>query len=116
MKFPSENNLKQLLGSKGGSLIIVLILLATVILVFPSASSTDKEEAADLETKTAKLCSSVSGVGECRVMLTYRDGEVYAVAVVCRGAESASVRRDITELVTSLFGIGTNRVEILLLE
>ena len=47
-------------------------------------------------------------------MITYSgDGEVYAVAVLCDGAESALVRERLTSLVCSLFGVGANRVEIL---
>ena len=46
-------------------------------------------------------------------MITYRGEEVYAVAVVCEGADSTAVRSDITELLTSIYGIGANRVEIL---
>jgi hypothetical protein len=111
-----ENNPLELLGKKQGTVILLLLLLALAIFLLPSGGDGDKENTADLESKTAELCSSVSGVGECRVMLTYRDDEVYAVAVVCEGANSTSVRRDITELISSLFGIGANRVQILLLE
>lgn len=69
---------------------------------------------ATLEERTEQLCSAVEGVGECDVMITYGEGgEVYAVAVLCDGAERASVRRSITELASSLFGIGTNRISVL---
>ena len=61
----------------------------------------------------------IDGVGECRVMMTYRDREgedsVYAVTILCDGAGSVNVRRDLTEMVCSLYGIGRNRVEIFLL-
>ena len=73
-----------------------------------------------VENETAKRCSMVEGVGECEVMLTYRevDGEkiVYSVAIICQGAESAEVRRDLTKLVSSLYGVGAHRISILKLE
>ena len=72
------------------------------------------------EDKVEKICSMIDGVGECRVIMTYREVEgvdsVYAVTVLCEGAESVGVCRDITEMISSLYGIGYNRVEIFLLE
>ena len=66
------------------------------------------------EESLAELCSSVAGVGRCRVMIV-RDSEeeVSAVAVLCEGAESVSVREEILELISSLYGIGTNRITVL---
>ena len=73
-----------------------------------------KEVEIGLETKVSQMCSSTDGVGNSRVMITYKeDGEVYAVAVLCEGADSIAVREKITGLVCSLFGIGAHRVSIL---
>ncbi len=58
------------------------------------------------------MCSMIDGVGECRVMINYGDNEVTAVLILCEGAESVKVRRDLTEAVCSFYGIGANRVEI----
>ena len=113
MKFPSDKSFFEFLGTKPMSRVWILLIIAIVLLLVPSIGRSD-EEIDSLETRTAELCSAVEGVGECRVMITYRDeSEVYAVAVVCQGADSLSVRRDITELISSLYGIGSNRVEIL---
>ena len=70
------------------------------------------------ETKIAEMCSVTAGVGECRVMVTYspEDGGIYAVAVLCDGADSAEVRSRITEMLCSLYGIGSHRVSVLKLE
>ena len=58
----------------------------------------------------------MEGVGECRVMMTYypdsNEERVYAVLVLCEGAESPDVRERITSLCCSLYGIGSHRVEI----
>ena len=60
------------------------------------------------------MCSLIEGVGDCRVMITYRPEaeEVYAVLVICEGGESVSVREKITSIFCSLYGIGSHRVEI----
>jgi hypothetical protein len=96
----------------------VLVLIGVFLIIFSFLlSPTSEGSAVGDEERTAELCSGVSGVGECRVAITYRqiEGEsrVYAVAVLCQGAESASVRRDLTDLICSLYGIGANRVSIL---
>ena len=89
---------------------ILLILIGSKKPDAIQKSSTD-------EIGIAELCSMTDGAGECRVHITYRenDGEesVYAVAIICEGADSVKVRERLTSLVCSLYGIGANRVEIL---
>ena len=61
------------------------------------------------------MCSLIDGVGECRVMITYYpddESRVYAVLVLCDGAESVYVREKITSTLCSLYGIGAHRVKI----
>ena len=66
------------------------------------------------EAQLSELCSSIDGVGRCRVALTFGEGEeVYAVAVLCDGAENAKVRSKVCELISSLYGIGYNRISVL---
>lgn len=94
-----------------------LILLAGVlilaILIIPSSSQkASKDEPSDDAARLEELCSQIDGVGECRVMVTYKSGEVYAVAVICRGADIPRVRERLTEMITSMYGIGANRVSI----
>ncbi len=82
-----------------------------------------------MEDELEKLCSSVAGVGKCTVTVSFSAGaetvyksgkltetkppKVLGVAVACRGADSVKVRQSLTELLTSLFDIPTNRVAIL---
>lgn len=100
---------------KQDSKFIILLagVLVLAILFIPSSNkNVEEEEPVDEAARLEELCSKIDGVGECRVMVTYRDGEVYAVAVVCRGADSPRVRERLTELITSIYGIGANRVSI----
>jgi hypothetical protein len=94
---------------------LLLPILALSLLLMVGAGGKD-EAPTDLDERTAQLCSQVSGVGECRVMITYRDDEVFAVAVLCDGADNIEVRKNLTSLISSLYGIGAHRVEILSLE
>ena len=82
-----------------------------------------------VENEISSLCSAVDGVGKCKVFITFERGEqnvykgssvietkppkVQGVTVVCRGADSDTVRSQLTLMMTALFDIGSNRVAIL---
>lgn len=118
-----------------------LVMIAVgIILIFISSSfgNSEKKSAEGitldeykirLESEIASICSDVSGVGKCRVIITLERGEqnvykgssvietkppkVLGVSVVCRGADSDYVRAELTDMLTALFDIGSNRVAIL---
>ena len=115
MKFPFDKSFFEFLRTKRASPMLLLPILA-LSLLFLGGTGQKTEAPKDLEEKTAELCSQVSGVGECRVMITYRDDEVFAVAVLCDGADNIEVKHNLTSLISSLYGIGAHRVEILSLE
>ena len=122
-------------------LLIILFLAVGVIILASSAAKSDKNEAeiqtleeyrVDLEERIAKNCSSVRGVGKCKVIITFERGEqnsykgstltevkppkVLGVSVICEGADSDSVRYALTQMLTALFDIGANRISILKLK
>ena len=112
-----------------------------ILLVLSSSSAKDKKSESDnaeisldeyrarLEGEVASLCSSVEGVGTCKVFITFERGaqnvykgssvietkppRVQGVTVVCRGAESDVIKSRLTDMMTALFDIGSNRVAIL---
>ncbi len=115
-RLKSENRLLSFLSSQKKSFLPALVLCAVlgVLLLGVGRNDSSQSGTGTLEEETAALCSAVAGVGECRVMITYTDDErVYAVAVLCEGAESPSVRESVVSLASSLFGIGTNRISVL---
>ena len=118
----------------------LLILLGLILILSSSFSGDAKNKNRNetvtldeykerLEEEIRELCSSVDGVGKCRVTVTFERGEqnvykgssvietkpprVQGISVVCRGADSDRVRIELTELLTALFDIGSNRVAIL---
>jgi hypothetical protein len=96
------------------AVVLVVIVLAALCTLLYSRSS-EKRDEGGIDTEIAELCSLVDGVGECYVSVVLVDGDegrVYSIAVVCEGADSIRVRADLTELLTSHFGIGANRVSI----
>ncbi len=97
--------------------LILLLSLLLLLILFPRARGNSAESGAPV---LSELCSSVDGVGECKLFITYEKDKtgketdkVYSVAVICEGADSIAVRSELTELITSVYGIGANRVSIL---
>ena len=121
--------------------VVILLCLAVGILFisFGSSDSAGKDDElslseykAMLEAELEEVCSSVSGVGKCRVVITFASGEEYTykgtnltnskppvvmgITVICDGADSDRVSSEIVRMMTSLFDIGTNRVAVLKLK
>lgn len=90
---------------------LALLAIALIILIAATLIGEKEHSQGSLESDVEELCSSVEGVGECRVMLTLGEsGEVCAVAVICEGGDSVSVRYRLVELLSSLYGISTHRI------
>lgn len=134
----SENRFVEFLkGKKGMGKLLILLLVGVVLLSLGGLSGAEKDEpvgeldtyGAVLEDRIAELCSSLDGVGRARAMVTFSSGEVtlyegsravgkkppevMAVTVLCEGAERGDVAARLTDMLASLFGIGTNRVKIM---
>lgn len=109
-------------GNKRAALAILLALVGLVLIFAGVSSGGGGEERDSLEEQLEQMCSSLSGVGSCRVMLTYKVTEgrygspdtktVESVAVICKGADRAGVRKELTDMLSALFGIGANRIHI----
>ena len=119
--------------------VIALIAILALIIFLPGTDAA--EEAAEdgvsdyrreMEKELSELCSSVEGVGKCAVSISFSKGaesvyksgkltvtnppKVLGVAVVCRGAKSDKVRKNLTDLIVALYDIPSVRVAILPLE
>ena len=107
----------EFIGSGGiGIKLAAVAIVGILLILFGSIDLPgQKDDSLTAESRAEQMCSMMDGVGECRVMMTYHPDDtdrVYAVLVLCEGADSPRVRRQITSLFTSLYGIGANRVEI----
>ncbi len=95
---------------------IGLLLLAALSFFGAEGSAQNKGEGASADEALAEMCSAISGAGECRVMMSYKDSDrtvVSAVAVIYTGGGGLETERDIKELIASLYGIGTNRIAVI---
>jgi hypothetical protein len=120
--------------------VLAAVLVFAIGMILVVASSGGKhEDAADattldeygreLEKTLESFCSSVEGVGKCRVMVTFEEGAVYeyksgnlisqtppkvkGITVLCRGGESLAVKAQLAEMLSGLFEIGKNRICVL---
>ena len=102
-------------GLRGGGRLAILLalLLVGVGMILLGRGGEAEKNSATLSEELAELCSMVEGVGECRVMLTESEGgEVVSVAILCDGGDRVEVRAALTDVISELFGIGTNRISI----
>ena len=88
----------------------LLLLLGVILMLIPTESG---KEGRDEEMRVSELCAGVAGVGRCSVMLNIKEGEIVSAAVLCDGADSPRVESEIKELLSSLYGIGYNRISVL---
>ncbi len=111
-----DKSVRDFLKAKGRKMPLLIVALLAALLILLGSFGIGERDGNDreLEERVAEMCAMTEGVGECRVMITYTpEGEVYAVALLCQGGDSAPVREKLTSMMCALFGVGANRVEIL---
>ena len=112
--------LKYIKEKKDTTKIVIVFALGLILLFLGGRNEQATVESnVSTEERIAAACSGVDGVGECAVYIYYSQNgksgssdEVESVIVVCEGADSVDVRLRLTEMLSSFFGIGANRVRI----
>ena len=100
--------------NKKGVLLLLLPALFLVILCLIPEKSAEEVKYTDEESRLSAVVAEVEGVGRCEVMINYTDGgDVFGVIILCEGADSVQVRERLTDLLSSLYDIGANRISIL---
>lgn len=100
--------------NKKSVLILLIIAFFLVILCLIPGKSAEEVKYTDEESRLSAVVAEVYGVGRCEVMINYTDGgDVFGVIILCEGADSVQVRDRLTDLLSSLYGIGANRISIL---
>ena len=128
--------LKEMLAQRRGRIYLLLFAVGIGLLLLSLAIAPVEDDSGELEEyqqrleeQLSEICSQVEGAGRCRVMVSFSEGEskeyksgnlvssktpmVDGVTVLCKGAERASVRAELSELISALYGIGSNRICIL---
>ncbi len=116
----SVSKIGDFLKSEGVSRLIAPIAIGLAMLLLLSLIGSNERKSAEdkaaAEPTLAEMCSAIDGVGECKVMLTYGndgDGRVTSAAVIYTGGGGLETERELKELISSLYGIGTNRIAVI---
>ena len=95
----------------------------------PPAEYSDSAYAEKIEAELLLLCSSVSGVSDCSVAVSFLSGYTYeyssrgdviavnnprvcGVAIVCRGGEIPTIERELVKLVSAYLGLGASQISV----
>lgn len=77
------------------------------------AKNLKKENDSDSMSEDSEIVIYESQNGtDSGLVISIKSPDVIGVAIVCEGGESSVVKAEITKLVTSLFGIGSDRVYV----
>ncbi len=77
------------------------------------AENTKKENDSDSMSEDSEIVIYESQNGtDAGLVISIKSPDIIGVAIVCEGGESSVVKAEITKLVTSLFGIGADRVYV----
>ena len=133
----SLKGFSHIFSGRRGKIILIFIVVGVLLLCISSFGVGEEEVKGDsladykvrLEEELCEFISSVEGAGRCKVMISFSEGErseyrgtvktadyppkILGVTVLCKGGEKESVRRDITEMLSSLYDIGSNRICVL---
>lgn len=77
------------------------------------AENMKKENSNDSISEDSEIVIYESQNGtDAGLVISIRSPDIIGVAIICEGGESSVVKAEITKLVTSLFGIGSDRVYV----
>lgn len=89
--------------------VLLVAAVGLLLLLWPSGGGTEQEHDVQdgEEARLAALLEAMEGVGRAEVLLSEN-----GAAVVCQGADSVTVRLDITEAMRCYTGLGADRIVI----
>ena len=100
---------------------LTAVLLGALLMLLPAgggrradAASAGAESRPDVQSEMERTLAAFDGVGRLRLTLSVRPGtEQWAGAVVvCEGAGSAAVRLQLTQAVSALTGLPSDRIAV----
>ena len=117
---------------------VMIVLCAGIVGVILMLVGGEKEKTTEyseeayaryIESELLELCSSVSGVSDCHVAVSFSGGFTYVyssrgdmvsvnypkvcgVAIVCKGGEIPTVERELVKLVSAYLGLGASQISV----
>lgn len=108
-----EEKLSDMIGDvKGaGSAEVMISIASSGEIVYAENQKKESRDTFLSEDKEIVICKP-NGNDDAGLVISIRGPDIRGVAVICDGGESAVVVSEIKKLVTSLFGIGSDRVYV----
>ncbi len=108
-----EKQLEEIIGNINGTGNVKVMVSLDSSGEFVYAENSKKEDNGDKSSLDSEIVIYESDEGNDEgLIVSVKSPEISGVAVVCDGGNSSVIRAEITELVTSLFGIGSDRVYV----
>lgn len=107
-----EKKLVSLLSTiKGvGNVSVMITVASTGEYVYAENKKYDKDS--DSISTDTEIVLFEDNNNDSGLVISVKNPDILGVAVICEGGENAVVKSEITQLITSLFGIGSNRVYV----
>ena len=108
-----ENKLTGIISqiNGAGKTSVVVSVASSGEYVYAKNIKTENDNDSMSEDSEIVIYESQNGADE-GLVISIKSPDVIGVAIVCEGGESSVVKAEITKLVTSLFGIGADRVYV----
>lgn len=91
-----------------------LVLIGIALIMFEAENDGGPRTfgADSLESRLEEFISDIDGTGKVKVMLSYEDGAVSGVAVLCDGADSTVIKTRIINTVSAVCAVPSNRIYV----
>ena len=97
-------------------LLIPLVIGIALLIIPPILDSARESEGSVTDAqRIEEICTSIEGVESCRAVVTYSDadGAIESVAIIYTGDHSIGTKKEIKEVVSTVYGVGTNRIALI---
>lgn len=98
------------------SLLIALLIGVLLLVVAIPTQETSQENMLGTETekRLESLLLEMEGVGDVRVMVTFRETDlVEGIVVIAEGGENPVIVQNITEVVQALFDVDSHKIKVI---
>ena len=109
----SENLFVSFLKKNRWAFLLILLVIAGALLLILSNNMENKTSVGSDEERIASVISGIDGAGRAEVVINKKEGEIISCAVICEGGDSERVVSEVKALISSLYGIGYNRISVL---
>ena len=101
-------------GDKRAWICALLLFAGFAMLIVGSRGSVTDVSSGKIseEERIEELCRASVGVGNCVVTVSYEGDSIAGIIVLCDGGDDIAVKKRISDMLTTLYDIGYNRIKV----